>query len=134
MPTLHEMLERFQDNYALGDDAIDSTHLEFLELCLAAANAKGPGFAEKFKALFEHTSRHFADEEAKMQATGYPAFGEHRANHQRILGDMDRFCQRAAAGRAQMARAWLNDSLPAWFDLHAKTMDSALVVHLHQHG
>lgn len=109
MPTPQEMLERFQDSYALGDEAIDHTHREFLELCLA-------------------------DEEAKMQASAYPAFGEHRANHQRILGDMDRFCQRAAAGRAQMARAWLNDSLPAWFDLHAKTMDSALVVHLRQHG
>ncbi|AJE19523.1 hemerythrin HHE cation-binding protein [Azotobacter chroococcum] len=134
MPTPQEMLERFQDSYALGDEAIDHTHREFLELCLAAANATGPEFAEAFKALFEHTSHHFADEEAKMQASGYPAFGEHRANHQRILGDMDRFCQRAAAGRAQMARAWLNDSLPAWFDLHAKTMDSALVVHLRQHG
>ncbi|MFD2407133.1 bacteriohemerythrin [Azorhizophilus paspali] len=93
---------------------------------------RGPEFVGAFKALFEHTSRHFADEEAKMQASGYPAFGEHRANHQRILGDMDRFCQRAVAGRAQMARAWLNDSLPAWFDLHAKTMDSALVVYLRQ--
>lgn len=134
MPTTQEMLERFQDSYALGDDAIDSTHLEFLELCLAASNAKGSEFAEKFQALFAHTSRHFADEETRMQASGYPAFGEHRANHQRILGDMERFWQRAAAGRAQMARAWLNDSLPAWFDLHAKTMDSALVIHLRRQG
>jgi len=134
MPTPQEMLAHFQDSYALGDDEIDRTHIEFLELCVAAANAKGADFADAFRALFEHTSHHFADEEAKMQATGYPAFGEHRANHQRILGDMDRFNQRVAAGRAQMARAWLNDSLPAWFDLHAKTMDSALVAHLRQHA
>ena len=52
MPTPQEMLERFQDSYALGDAAIDSTHRDFLELCLAAANAGGPEFADAFRSGF----------------------------------------------------------------------------------
>lgn len=134
MPTSSEMLEQFEATYAMGDASIDHTHREFLELCIAAAQAQGAAFAERFAALFAHTQAHFADEEARMQASAYPAFGEHRAHHQNLLGDMDRFCQRAGAGRSAMARAWLNDSLPQWFDLHARTMDSALAVHLRQQG
>lgn len=133
MPTHHEMLDAF-DTYTLGDPAMDSTHLEFLKLCLETAHASGPEFAQKFQALFQHTDQHFGDEEQRMQSTGFPAYAEHRADHQRILGDMNRFSQRIQAGRASMAKAWLNESLPAWFDVHAKTMDSALAAHLKRLG
>lgn len=133
MPSSDEILARFAEVYALGDPALDVSHREFLELCRAAANARGASFAERFQALFAHTRAHFADEEARMLAAAYPAYGEHRAHHQHLLGDMDRFCQRVAAGRSSMARAWLIDSLPCWFDLHARTMDSALAAHLRQY-
>lgn len=129
MPTPQEMLTAF-DAYTLGDDQMDNTHLEFLKLCLETSRATGADFAEKFQTLFSHTGQHFADEEARMQATNYPAYGEHRADHQRILGDMNRFCQRLQGPRAVMAKAWLNDNLPCWFDVHAKTMDSSLAAHL----
>jgi len=131
MPSTQELLNGFEA-YTLGDADIDSTHLEFLKLCLETSQASGPAFAQKFQALFEHTGQHFADEESRMQHSGYPAYSEHRADHQRILGDMNRFQQRVQTGRATMAKAWLNESLPTWFDLHAKTMDSSLVAHLKQ--
>ncbi|MCC6076334.1 bacteriohemerythrin [Pseudomonas sp. GCM10022188] len=134
MPTSQDMLARFDTLYAVGDATIDHTHREFLELCVAAGEAEGAAFAAQFHALFAHTQAHFADEEARMQASAYPALGEHRAHHRNLLGDMDRLGQRVAAGRSAMARAWLNDNLPQWFDLHARTMDSALAVHLRQQG
>ena len=130
MPSPQEMLQHFDAHYCLGNAEMDHTHRGFLERCVATANVQGAEFAEKFQALFAHTRQHFAEEETWMKDTHYPALGEHRANHQRTLGDMDRFCQRALAGRSSMARAWLNDNLMSWFDLHAKTMDSALAVHL----
>ncbi|MBB3103052.1 bacteriohemerythrin [Azomonas macrocytogenes] len=130
MPSPNDMLQCFEASYTLGNAEMDKTHHEFLVLCLETSNAQGAEFGEKFKVLFEHTSQHFAEEEAWMKATSYPALSEHRANHQRTLGDMDRFCQRALTGRGAMARAWLSDNLMSWFDLHAKTMDSALAAHL----
>lgn len=132
MASTPEILQHFANTYTLGEDSMDHTHREFLELCLATSQARGEAFGHTFQRLFQHTQAHFADEEARMQASRFPAYQEHRADHQRILGDMDRFCQRALAGRATMARAWLDDSLPTWFDNHARTMDSALAAHLNQ--
>lgn len=132
MPTTQQMLDDFAA-YTLGDQAMDDTHQDFLRLCLIAAKAEGPDFVQQFQALFEHTHQHFAEEEARMLTSVYPAYAEHRADHQRILGDMNRFCQRLTLGRTAMAKAWLKESLPAWFDVHAKTMDSALAAHLKNH-
>lgn len=134
MPTSHAMLARFATVYTLGDAAIDATHREFLELCVAAGQTQGAAFGAAFQHLLEHTRAHFAAEEARMQVSGYPALGEHRAHHRQLLGDMERLGQRASAGRPAMARAWLAETLPQWFDLHARTMDSALIAHLRQAG
>lgn len=121
-----DILDEFDQQYHLGDVEMDQTHREFLSAAYQAGNATGSEFGRLFKQLFEHTQTHFAAEEARMQAIGHALLGEHRADHQRILGDMARFCERIAAGRSTMAKAWLNDSLMQWFKTHAKTMDSAL--------
>ena len=118
------------DCIALEHAAIDQTHREFVALLEATRAAKGPEFARLFTELLAHTRQHFAAEEQMMQDSACPILAEHRADHLRILGDMQRFSERAAAGRAAMARAWLDESLPDWFNLHLRTMDAALVAHL----
>lgn len=123
MPKAIELLQ-------LENAAIDQTHQEFVELLNATRAAKGAEFARLFAELFAHTQQHFAAEEKMMEDSACPTLGEHRADHQRILGDMDRFNQRVIAGRSAMARAWLDDSLPDWFNTHLKTMDAALANHL----
>ncbi|MBS97900.1 MAG: hemerythrin HHE cation-binding protein [Oceanospirillaceae bacterium] len=132
MPTNSDLKTNFDSQYQLGDPEMDTTHKAFIELCTKTEAASGAEFQSLFSELFEHTKTHFADEEARMQASNFSAYGEHRADHQRILGDMERFNQRVQAGRLPMAKAWLGDSLPAWFDLHSKTMDSALAAHIKQ--
>ena len=126
MAEIDHYIKGFDDNYRLGVAAMDDTHQEFLELVQQAVMAGKQDFATKFDALFKHTQTHFAEEEATMEAIEHGSKGEHVADHQRILGDMERFNQRAAAGRATMARAWVSDSLLLWFHTHAQTMDSAL--------
>lgn len=118
------------DCIALQHTAIDQTHQEFVALLEATRAAQGAEFARRFAELLAHTRQHFAAEEQMMQDSACPTFGEHRADHQRILGDMDRFNARVAAGRAAMARAWLDESLPDWFNTHLRTMDAALASHL----
>ncbi|MCG6940633.1 MAG: hemerythrin family protein [Thiohalocapsa sp.] len=61
-----------------------------------------------------------------MEQCGFPAIIEHRSEHARGLGDMERFAAQLAGGRTQIARAYVVEQLPQWFDLHAATMDSAL--------
>lgn len=130
MPTHTQMIEQFDTHYRLGEASMDKTHHEFLQLCVQTLSAQGEQFADRFATLLEHTRSHFAQEEARMRSSAFPSSAEHYMDHQRILGEMDRFNQRVHAGRSTMARAWLADSLSSWFDLHAKTMDSALAAHL----
>ncbi|WP_317932900.1 hemerythrin family protein [Halioxenophilus sp. WMMB6] len=125
-----DFLTRFEQEYCLGVDTMDETHRQFLNQVAAACAADKAGFAGAMQQLFNHTQAHFADEEASMSRIGHAAMAEHVADHQRILGDMDRFNERVAAGRHTMARAWVADSLLQWFHTHAQTMDSALAAEL----
>lgn len=126
MLSASDMLNDFDEKYRLGIDSMDNTHRDFLTLSHKVAMAPIVDFAALFHSLFYHTQQHFSEEEVRMEALGHSSLAEHRADHQRILGDMDRFCQRINKGRTSMARAWVKDSLLLWFDVHAKTMDSAL--------
>ena len=122
--------EEFEQSYLLGDKIMDQTHREFVGFVRDISGLPSSQIGPLFQTLFDHTRSHFETEEKCMQAIGHGLYAEHRANHQRILGDMERFLQRAIAGRGTMAKAWAVDSLMDWFSTHAKTMDSALAADL----
>ena len=130
MTSATDFLRQFDDHYTLGVDFMDSTHREFLQLVEQACTADRQSFAVAFDALFRHTRQHFHDEETAMAEINHAAKGEHIAEHQRILGDMERFNARVTAGRHSMAKAWVKDSILQWFHTHAQTMDSALAADL----
>ena len=46
------------------------------------------------------------------------------------MGELNRFAAKVASGSFTIGRAYLREQLPAWFDLHAITMDSALATHM----
>lgn len=118
------------ERFNVGDPEIDASHQEFLALAQHVAAAPGSELAPALNQLFEHTKDHFINEESWMQSLDHKLFREHRAEHQRILGDMERFYQRAEAGRGAMARAWVSDNLLEWFSAHTRTMDSALAAQI----
>jgi hemerythrin len=114
----------------LGDAGMDHMHREFLDLHAWLLQASGQAFADGFAELLTHTRKHFTSEEILMAATAFPATAEHKSDHQRVLGEMDRFAGRIAKGSTQLARAWVNEQLPDWFAVHVRNMDSALAAHL----
>jgi hemerythrin len=65
-----------------------------------------------------------------MEESGFAAISEHISDHQRVLGELTRFGKRIAAGSTAMARAYIREQLPQWFEIHLQTMDSALAAHL----
>lgn len=117
--------------YILGVDSMDDTHQEFIALVnkLEEAGDKR-AFVALFAELVKHTETHFTAENRLMEETGFPAIGEHKADHLRVLGQLHRFGERVTAGSTMMARAYVKEQLPAWFNLHAATMDSALAAHI----
>lgn len=115
---------------ALGYEPMDETHREFVALANRALAAGRDELPELFHQLLEHTRTHFAAEERQMQQSAFSALAEHRAEHQRVLGEMTMFLERAQRGRTTMAKEYLQQRLPGWFSVHLVTMDSALAAHL----
>lgn len=127
------LIDGFDTKYVLGVEAMDATHREFVDFINQLSVAKGQSFDTLFLRLLKHTHEHFAQEETWMQSSAFPAYSEHFADHQRVLGDMTRFARQVERGLIPMARAYVRE-LPNWFALHAITMDSALAAHLKATG
>ncbi len=109
---------------------MDSVHGEFIALANAAAQADQARFGERFERLLEHARTHFEREEQRMIETGFPALHEHRADHQRVLGDLSAIGHRMVRGKLALGRADVREPLPGWFALHAAARGSALAAHL----
>lgn len=121
-------------HYRLGVTTMDQTHREFIDLVNRLALSDRDNFIPLFDELVQHTHAHFEAEAQLMQAHAFPAIREHSDEHQRVLGELDRFGQKVARGSIAMGRDYVQNHLPGWFDLHARTMDSALAAHLKLHG
>lgn len=117
--------------YILGVAQMDDTHQEFIRLVNRIPTLQGQDFVAAFNELFEHTRKHFDDENQLMEASGFPAIREHSSEHLRVLGELDQIRQRMhAKASTHMARTYVEFGMPLWFKLHAATMDSALAAHL----
>jgi hemerythrin-like metal-binding protein len=123
-------ISELENRYLLGVESMDITHRAFVNLVNALGACDRSRFVELFPELVVHTRAHFAAEEEMMERSEFPATSEHRSEHARVLGEMERFAAGLRDGRTQLARAYVIDALPRWFYLHAETMDSALAAHL----
>lgn len=113
--------------HLVGVREMDETHAEFAALVNAlAATEDDADIRFLLRQLIEHTEQHFAREEELMLRCGFPATAEHMSDHARVLGDLGRFEKMAARGMTSMAKAFVVEFLPSWFDVHLRTMDSAL--------
>lgn len=124
------LLDDFEARFVLGMPAMDRSHREMAEMIDRMAAASNATFVYLYPDLVSHTRAHFAMEEVLMQQNGYPGAAEHKANHDRVRGELDTFGQRLSAGHIALARAYVTEQLPAWFALHIATMDSALAAHV----
>jgi hemerythrin len=95
-----------------------------------ALGAHGDGRAtaqavlQAFEALHAHTRDHFWREEEAMQRTGFPPFAIHKAEHDRVLAEMEEEGRSFREG-GDAARLWayVSEAIPAWLVGHIQTMD-----------
>ena len=118
--------------HPLGVDEMDTMHRQFIDLVETLAEVDDAGFPALFKQLVEHTRLHFAQEGRLMRLCGFRAIGEHEGEHARVLGELLQFNRAIGRGRTALARAYVKQGLPAWFDLHLSTMDAALAAQYRQ--
>lgn len=114
----------------VGYQPIDHDHAEFISLLDELDNAVDAEFPALFRSLHQHTEQHFQRENQLMQELAFPAESEHVGEHQRVLGEFKQFQSRVDKGLIAFGRAFVKERLPAWFQLHVATMDSALAAHI----
>jgi hemerythrin len=93
-----------------------------------ARHARGEGtldaVVERLSLLAVHTREHFLREESLMREVRFPAYPVHKAEHDRILAEMDAEARAfREGGDPRRLSRYLFDVLPAWFLNHIRTMD-----------
>lgn len=104
---------------------IDTLHGEFVDLLNALGRSTDEMFPELFQEMVTHTEGHFDFENKQMRRKRYPQVSTHRAEHDRVLGEMRQVNAAVKRGELEVARAYITE-LPAWFRLHVLSMDNAL--------
>jgi hemerythrin len=116
-------LIRWEDRFLVGQAQVDEEHRYLFQLI----NDFHDAFVEDhdrarvlllLNCLVEYAERHFANEEALMQMSGYPGIDAHRAHHEQLFEQIfqlnARFQDRAVNpthATVQFLRNWLTDHI-----------------------
>jgi hemerythrin len=92
------------------------------------AHSRGEGtlavVIERLSLLAVHTREHFLREESMMREAGFPAYPQHKAEHDQALARMDVEARVFREhGDAARLSSYLFETLPAWYLNHQRTMD-----------
>lgn len=123
---------RWRESLAIGIEEIDSQHRELVEQFarLLAACEQGRG-EDELKSLLgfldRYVQRHFSDEEILQQRYRYPAYQDHRNEHQTFIARIGSLQQQIAARGVEVAHlVETNQLLYAWFVKHISSADRVL--------
>lgn len=115
----------WSDTYALGHQAMDQTHREFVAILDSLARAGDAEFPLLLAQFATHTQLHFEQESVWMNDSGFPPVHCHEGEHERVLETVRVVGERVARGELALGRQ-LVAALAEWFPLHAGSMDTML--------
>lgn len=121
---------RWRDNFEVGIAELDHEHRELLALINeslehARENSDIDHVLEALGEIFEAISSHFALEEKMMRDSHYPAYGDHKEDHQTLLDDL-RDIMDDVEDDGAFDETQLNIDLNRWFSDHFETHDAKL--------
>lgn len=114
--------------------SMNDMHLEEMiiidKLDTAIANSDVDAISKLIDELLEHSTIHFANEEAIMQETQYPDYQAHKSEHDRHLqelGSLVKYFERTREPKA--IYAYSKGNLTPWRIHHIETMDTMMALH-----
>jgi hemerythrin len=110
----------------LGEQVMDDTHREFVDLVNAMLLADDAQFGDRLQAFREHAERHFGEEDRQMQA-GYPSSECHVEEHRAVIASVLQVQMRVKDGDIATGRR-LAAELARWFSMHTEEMDRGLAM------
>lgn len=124
------MFEIDLSQLVVGLAAIDEEHESTVATWRDAARAQGRDFIARLEAFVEHLAEHFTREEALMREAADPNLAHHKTEHDRLLAEAAMFLGQSRAGKAHLARSWVQEMFPDWLTRHIRNMDSAAAHHI----
>ena len=117
----------------LGEETMDATHREFVELLNAVGAAPDDELLPRLDAFLEHTEAHFGDENRRMAEVNFPPSHCHTNEHENVLLIIRDVRGRVEGGDFEVGRV-LATAVADWFRQHAATMDTMLAWYLRTGG
>ena len=107
----------WNDNYRIGNEAVDSQHQRLFELANQLVEVKSDDEIKRLLMLFyQHVREHFEAEEALMKQAQYPGYQEHQREHNQML---DRLVE---ISEADQLKQWdstdLKEFVNSWVLVH----------------
>lgn len=118
-------LLEWSDELALGVEAMDETHREFVEHLNALHEAPQEVFVERLAAFIAHTEAHFEQERRWMEELAFPPMHCHVTEHEGVLTVMRDVRGMVEGGQHEVGRVLARELKP-WFENHAGGMDAVL--------
>ncbi len=119
--------------FELGEETMDATHREFVDLLNAVGEAPDEELLPRLDAFLEHTEAHFGDENRRMAEVNFPPSHCHTNEHENVLLIIRDVRGRVEGGDFEVGRV-LAAAVADWFRQHAATMDTMLASYLRTGG
>lgn len=123
-------LIEWKDEFSVGVAEVDHEHRELIGLInslhdVIQTNADADQVLETLGEIYAQISAHFALEEKMMRASRYPAYGDHKEDHEVLLDELRDIMDEVEDDGSYDERR-LADDLQRWFSLHFRTHDAKL--------
>ena len=125
----------WQKAYETGDETVDGQHKEIFRLVqevldVHAFDSRKEKIVVAMDFLSEYAVNHFASEEALMHESDYPAFAEHKAQHDGFVAEVVAFYERyKTEGDTISVSDTINDFVVAWLKEHIIGSDKLMIDH-----
>jgi hemerythrin len=128
----------WDDSYSVHVSQLDAQHKVLFDTINELAGAMRTGHGQQVirdvvERLAAYTRTHFLREELLMQQCGYPQLAQHRAQHSKLMADVEKYRNDLAEGRNPNTVAVLA-FLQSWLVEHIRGSDKAYSDHLNAHG
>jgi len=120
--------------------SMNDTHLEDIILInqlSSAAQSKNYAATKIFiEELVAHTIAHFSGEEEMMQAANFPPYPVHKAEHDRVLKELENISKIFSEGEGDflLVTSYIDGSLIPWLINHIETLDTVTAMFLKNSG
>ena len=127
----------WSNEYSVEVESIDKQHQKLFEMVNELHNAMKAGKGslhtpEIVKRLAAYAQDHFAAEEGAMKRANYPDFASHRAEHDKLVGQVAEMAK--GIGDGSVLTMDLQEFLCNWLKTHIAQCDKKYSAHLQAAG